>query len=298
MKSRNSSDVTHDTPDGQGSNDAQQRRMRIVQVKETIKENPIITTIRFNDTAPYPGKPGQFMMVWIPGLDEIPMGVSFIGPEKGFSVHALGEATEALSDLKAGDKIGIRGPLGNGFSLPKKGKRVLAVVGGTGIAPVTPLLESMAQDGYDVTVCIGAKTKEQLFMVGHLEKAGVKVRISTDDGTLGAKGFVTAPAIELMHEFGPYKEGSQENGFAMIYTCGPEVMMKKLLQQAQHLNIPIQLSLERYMKCGIGICDSCAIGGLQVYKDGPVFSGDILSLEQMEDFGNYKRSPAGKKERM
>ena len=280
------------------SDGADQRKMRMVQIKEIIQENPIITTIRFTDNPQYPGRPGQFMMVWIPGLDEVPMGVSYLGQEKGFSVHAVGEATEALSNLKACDKIGIRGPLGNGFTSPSVGKRVLAVVGGTGIAPVAPLLEELAIDGYDVTICIGAKTKTHLFMVRRLEKAGVKVMISTDDGTLGTKGFVTEPAAELMNDFGPYKEGSQENGFAMIYTCGPEVMMKKLLATAQHHNIPIQLSLERYMKCGIGICDSCAIGGLQVCKDGPVFDGATVSLEQMEDFGNCKRAPSGKKEKM
>jgi dihydroorotate dehydrogenase electron transfer subunit len=108
------------------------------------------------------------------------------------------------------------------------------------------------------------------------------VFVSTDDGTKGYKGYASDLAKNIL---------SKEK-FDAVYTCGPETMMKSLLSSCK--TIPLQASLERYMKCSIGICGQCCIGnGLRVCADGPIFSGKIL--QQVKDFGLYRRDPAGRK---
>ncbi|MDD5511591.1 MAG: dihydroorotate dehydrogenase electron transfer subunit, partial [Dehalococcoidales bacterium] len=223
-------------------------------------------------------KPGQFYMVWIPGIDEIPMSVSYIGKLKGITVRAVGGATKSLTSLKVGDKIGIRGPYGNGYKTPKG--KILFVCGGTGAASLAPLVENVGKKR--ATVVIGAKTKDEVLLKKRLEKSA-KVIISTDDGSCGIKGFATCAVEELL---------SKEK-FDQIITCGPEIMMVKIFQLAEAHKIPIQASLERYMKCGIGICGQCCMDGYTVCKDGPIFTGK--QLLQIKDFGKPHRDASGKR---
>jgi dihydroorotate dehydrogenase electron transfer subunit len=248
---------------------------KIVDIAETKKETGNIKTIRFK----YDKKvnPGQFFMVWIPSVDEIPMSASYTGNLKGVTVERIGEATSALHKMKKGDKIGIRGPYGNGFKTPKG--RVLFVAGGTGIIPVASLVEKIKKK--NAVVVFGVKTKKELFFMDRIKKSCSKLLISTDDGSFGYHGFASDLAKEVL--------GKEK--FSQIITCGPEIMMKKILDFGSEYKIPVQASLERYMKCGIGICDSCAINGYHVCKDGPVFDDKIL--RKMEDFGEFKRDASG-----
>jgi len=250
---------------------------KIVKIAETKKETNNIKTIRFK----YDKKisPGQFFMVWIPGVDEIPMSASYTGNLKGVTVERIGEATSALHNLKAGDKIGIRGPYGNGFRTPKG--RVLFVAGGTGIIPVASLAEKMKKK--NAVVVFGVKTKKKLFFMGRIKKSGIKLLISTDDGSFGYHGFASDLTKEVL----------EKENFNQIVTCGPEIMMKKILDLGLKYKTPVQASLERYMKCGIGICDSCTINGCHVCKDGPVFDDKIL--RKMRDFGKFKRDASGRR---
>ena len=115
-----------------------------------------------------------------------------------------------------------------------------------------------------------------------IKKYATELYISTDDGSKGTKGFATDVAEKLLND----------QRFASIVTCGPEIMMKKLMDMSN--NIPFQASLERYMKCGIGVCGQCCIGtGLRVCMEGAVF--DKKTLKKVEDFGKYKRDAAGRK---
>jgi len=126
----------------------------ITKIIEIKKENQDVKTITFR----YPGEidPGQFFMIWIPEIDEIPMSASYISKNiKGFTFKKIGEATNALFKLKKDDKIGIRGPYGNGFKL--KGKKLLFVAGGTGIAMIAPTVEIAIRNNIICTVIIGAK---------------------------------------------------------------------------------------------------------------------------------------------
>jgi len=225
--------------------------------------------------------PGQFFMIWIPGVDEIPMSVSEITKDvKGITFRKIGDATHALYHLKPGSKIGVRGPYGNGFKLT--GKHLLFVGGGTGIAMLAPAVEQARKRKLKSTVIIGVKTKNDLFFEDRLRRFGATVLVSTDDGSKGYKGFASDLAKDVL----------KKEKIDAVFTCGPEPMMKTLLSCCR--TIPFQASLERYMKCSIGICGQCCVGkGLRVCLDGPIFDGS--TLKKVEDFGVYKRDAAGRK---
>ncbi len=251
-------------------------RLRIVRIEEVRKEAKGITTLRFRDTVR--ALPGQFIMVWIPLVDEIPMSLSWVGERKGITVRSVGEATEALANMEVGGKLGIRGPYGTHFSI--EGKRVLIVGGGTGIAPLAPLVEKNKEA--EITSILGAKTAGELFMVERFE-AGGEVYISTDDGSAGFKGTAFSLAVKIM----------KKERFDQIIACGPEPMLKSIAEMGRKEQIPVQISIERFMKCGIGLCDSCAIGRYLVCRDGPVFAGE--ELLKTPDFGCFRRDAAGRK---
>jgi len=260
--------------------EAQVDRPRIVVVESNRKETPIVNTIAFKDKGAPPGRPGQFLMVWVPGVDEVPMSLTQLGDRKAFAFHRKGQATEALYALEKDDRFGVRGPYGHGFELGKA-KKVLAVGGGTGIAALSSLLDTK---GVKLTFAIGSKTAVDLLYEGRIKKAGCELVVTTDDGTKGRKGFVSVAAIELIKERDP----------DLVVTCGPEIMMLKVAEACIKARVPVQCSTERYMKCGIGICDSCSMGGLQLCKDGPVLDGKTLLT--MEEFGKWRRGPSGKRE--
>lgn len=248
-----------------------------------IRETPTIITLRTDielDAAP-----GQFVMVWVRGLDEVPMALSHPG---SITVQRVGEATEALSRLDVGDSVGIRGPFGNGFEVKVdgggKGNKIMIIAGGVGGAPLLPLAQQAHSSGLDVTTLIGARTADELLFEEHFSKCGA-VSIATDDGSKGHHGFITG-AMDLFNLA----------GFDQFYICGPELMMKSVLDilQAAGLEAMAQLSLHRYFKCGIGVCGACTIdpSGLRVCRDGPVLSGDLLIKSEL---GKYHRDAAGKK---
>ncbi len=224
---------------------------------------------------------GQFVMIWIPGVDEIPMSLSSANTTSTLTIQKVGEASETLGRMKPGDKIGIKGPFGKGFE--PTGQNLLFIAGGVGIAPLMPAIVTAQEQGKEITLAIGAASGDAIAFRDKLTSMGIDIRIATDDGSEGHKGFVTTLVEELL----------AGGNYDQILTCGPEIMMAKLLELANLNKIPIQCSLERYMKCGMGICGSCDIDGLQVCKDGPVFDGQTLA--GLEDFGKSKRDRSGKK---
>jgi len=248
----------------------------VVTVTEVIDETPTVKTLRFDRE--FAILPGQFCMVWVPGIDEVPMG--FSSPDS-ITVQKVGEATAALTSLTPGEMIGIRGPLGNGFT-PKG--RVLAIAGGVGVAPLYPL----AVNGSVDTFILGARTEAELVFARSLAVL-TDLKIATDDGTAGYHGFVTGVLDEQIDPL----------SYDTICVCGPEMMMKGILNRLSDAGIADrgQFSLHRYMKCGVGVCGSCAIDpeGLCVCRDGPVFTGDrIINSE----FGTYARDASGRRKRV
>jgi dihydroorotate dehydrogenase electron transfer subunit len=183
-----------------------------------------------------------------------------------------------LSNLRPGDLVGLRGPYGNGWDL--SAKRVLAVGGGVGMAPIITAVEAIG-DRNRVDVAIGARNIGEIIFEERARAASDDVRITTDDGSYGLKGTVVSLADEMM----------KAKPYDMVLGCGPEIMNRFLLKACNENNVPCQLSLERLMKCGAGLCGSCVIDGLRVCADGPVFTGDQVS--RLTEFGKCKRDDAG-----
>ena len=256
----------------------------IVKIEKIIEETPTVRTLVFFDEVFANVLPGQFAMVWIPGVNELPMSV-MISLEKGkgtFTVRRHGVASTALYNLKVGDYIGVRGPYGNSFTI-KQGK-LLLVGGGTGLVPLMRLLTFLKKTD-EVTVLMGAKTKEEVFFEKLanqlLEHNKHQVIVVTEDGTYGKSGLVTDVMEKLL----------TKKKFDAVYTCGPEKMMHKVVQLASVKMIHVQASLERMMKCGMGICGSCCVDEVLVCKDGTVFDGDYLLSNK--EFGYTHRNKAG-----
>ena len=253
-------------------------RIQVVRLLEISRETPTTMTYRFR--ADLGGRPGQFLMVWIPRYDELPMALSYLGAVKGITVRDYGDATHALAAFNAGERIGVRGPYGNTFRLA--GEKVLAVGGGSGMASMIAAIEGFAQQGAKVVTAVGAKTMDELLFVDRAV-ASSEVHLATDDGSRGFVGFVPALAEKLL----------DRQAFDQILTCGPERMMKAVVDLAGNRRIPVQASLERYMKCGIGICDACSIDSQLVCLDGPIFTGE--QIEAFEDFGRFRRDKSGRR---
>ena len=264
-------------------------KSRSAAVQEVRRLTEDVKLITFKDEQAARAKPGQFVMIWIPGVDEIPMSVSLTGPGDlaRIIVKRVGEATTALHNLRPGDVIGVRGPYGNSFKV--RGGRALVVAGGTGIAPLLPLARVLASSGVRTSLVFGAKSRAGLFLLDELERilAGRehRVLVATEDGSFGKRGLASDLAAEVL----------RQEKIDMIYTCGKELLTKEVFEIAKQAGVRIQASLERYMKCGIGICGHCVLDplGLRVCRDGPVFDGN--TLDRVTDFGAYRRDSSGRK---
>ncbi len=245
---------------------------RVVEIENIVVEAKNVKTFFFRDNSN--PEPGQFYMVWIPGVDEFPMSVSYTGKIKGFTVKKVGAGTEAMHSLHCGDRLWIRGPYGRGFKIISG--KALIVGGGSGMATLAPLIEILNNPD----VIIAARTADELIFRDRFKNA--RIHLATDDGTAGFKGLATELARKLINE----------NRYDILYVCGPELMIRAMVDIARERNMRIQASLERYMKCGIGLCDSCTINGYRVCVDGPVFSE--RELFEMDDLGKRWRAKSGK----
>ena len=246
----------------------------------------MIHSFWFKDEKLQAARPGQFSMVWVPGIDEVPMSVLAIHgrAETGVVIKKGGDVSLSLFEKKSGDKLWLRGPYGRPFD-PGPYNKLLLVGGGTGLVPLISLLGHI----YDreVTLVTGARTAAELlfreWLVHESERHDFKLFFATDDGTFGIKNQVPKVAEEVM----------KKEKFEAVFTCGPEPMMKQVYDLAVSRKCHVQASLERVFKCGVGICAACVIGPYLVCKDGPVFTDHELA--QMSEFGSTHRDLSGKK---
>lgn len=231
----------------------------ITKIKtETSKVKTFILNVSIN------AKPGQYVMVWLPGVHEKPFGVVTDKPLT-LSIAQVGPFTNLIHKIKVGQKITFRGPYGKSFKI--KGKKILLVGGGYGVVPLFFLAQSVPSNKRQfITVIIGAKNKSELVFVNKFKKLGCIVKVATDDGSKGYKGFSTSLAEAIL----------SKNKYDTIYTCGPEAMMKKIAMIANKNKIFCQVSIEKLIKCAVGICGECHCKGKLVCKDGPVFNSLIL----------------------
>jgi dihydroorotate dehydrogenase electron transfer subunit len=237
-----------------------------VKILEIVDENHKVKSFILD--VKLDAKPGQFVMVSITDVDEKPFTLSCLNPVT-VTVEKKGLFTEVMFKLKVGDKVGVRGPYGNGFTLNQKS---CIVAGGLGIAPLLPIAGEVSK------VIVGAKSEDDLIF---MDKLGSAV-VCTDDGSAGKKGFTTDILKELL----------KTEKFGVVYTCGPEIMMKKVFEICEEQGIECQASLERYMRCGFGVCGACVCGDQMVCKDGPVFSSEQLRM--LNSFGESALLKSGK----
>ena len=263
---------------------ARPETMRVRRLTGVTVEAGGMRSLHFRDGLCSRAAPGQYVMIWNPDAEEVPMSLATIDDD-GISsvlVQPVGDASEALCGLKKGDKVGIKGPFGNGYTI--LGASPLIVAGGTGVASLAPLAEALVTKDLKPTFVFGARSDDQLALRGRLERLlGDGLLLATDDGSCGFKGFASECASTLM--------GKRD--FDVVYTCGPELMMAAVFEEADERGIPVQASLERYIKCAVGLCGSCAIGPYRICKDGPVL--DSVQLREVRDeFGRTRMDPSGR----
>ncbi len=212
-------------------------------------------------------EPGQFVMAWLPGADEKPFSLVRADPVT-LTIARVGPFTTQICALRVGDSLWLRGPLGHGFVLPphatdRRQGAILLVAGGYGVAPLHFLAERALAEDWQVSAVIGARTAANLIFHRRLAALGAEVRVTTDDGSLGEQGLATEAAERLIAAGGAHR-------FEALYACGPEPMLAAVERLAQAYRLPAQLSYERTMRCGFGVCGTCAREGWLVCSDGPV----------------------------
>ena len=228
-------------------------------------------------------RPGQFVNLWLPGVDEKPYSVAADdGTTLRIAVCAVGPVSRRLAALQPGDRIGIRGPYGTTFTT-EGSRRIVLVGGGFGSAPLHFLGTQAQRQGAEVTIIIGARTQDLLMYLDICAQSGFRVIATTDDGSFGEPGRVTDPLRRLL----------EQGEVDLVQTCGPEKMMEAVVDLCHEHSIPCELSIERYMKCGFGICGQCACDGAIVCRDGCIFTGE--AARQLDEFGKYHRDKEGRK---
>ena len=227
--------------------------------------------LRLRSELPLPEiQPGQFVQVRV---DHSPStylrrpisihDVDFQQNEMKLLVQQIGEGTRHLAQAKEGDIINIVLPLGNGFTIPEKGEKCLLVGGGIGIAPLFYFAKVLNEKGLRPSLLLGGKLESDLICLADYQQLG-ETFVTTEDGSLGEKGFVTMHSVW------------QKQSFDKIYVCGPKPMMKAVAKLAIEKDVWCEVSLENLMACGLGACLCCVEdtvdGHVCVCKEGPVFN--------------------------
>lgn len=255
------------------------RHFRIQQIKRDTLDTFSLHLKSANGSCSFSFRPGQFNMIYIFGRGEVPISISGDSSKSDTLIHTIrkvGTVTQALSDLKRGQMLGIRGPFGNGWPVKEaEGKDVVIVAGGIGLAPLRPAFYAILarREKYGKVVLVyGARTPEDILYKEELRKwrsrFDLQVRVTVDQAKgkwYGAVGVVTTLIAKV--RFDPL------NTIAMI--CGPEIMMRFSVQELIKANVEkksIYVSMERNMRCAVGFCGHCQYGPVFVCKDGPVFN--------------------------
>jgi NAD(P)H-flavin reductase len=237
----------------------------------------------------WPFAPGQFNMLYVFGVGEVPISISGDPTRPGTLIHTtreVGAVTRAMRALKVGQAIGVRGPYGRGWPVEEaNGKDLVIITGGIGLAPLRPVIyHALAhREQYNKIVLLyGARTPEDILYERELEKwrsrFDLEIYLTVDRATgswCGNVGVVT----QLIHR-SPFDHA---NCLAMV--CGPEIMMRFTALELERRGVAldrIYVSMERNMKCGIGLCGHCQLGGSFVCKDGPVYRYDEVRAVIME----------------
>ena len=212
--------------------------------------------------------PGQFVMALLPGSDERPFSLAGDDPVS-LTIAAVGPFSHEIGQLRVGERLWVRGPLGRGYVLPTQPSHALLIGGGYGVAPLKFLAQRLLADGHAVSMIIGARTAEDLLLAEAVKRMGVKLWTTTEDGSAGMAGLATdaIPSVIAL-------AGSVDT---VVYACGLTGMLRAVASVCAARGLPFQLSWEAHMRCGIGLCGSCEVGvGWLTCLDGPVFDFNPL----------------------
>ncbi|MFW5924451.1 MAG: FAD/NAD(P)-binding protein [archaeon] len=229
--------------------------------------------------------PGEFVQVFVPGIGEAPISIAS-APEEGSTfdlvIREVGNVTGAIHDMEPGDSVGIRGPYGKGWGPERlKGRDLLFIAGGIGLPPTRSMIEKALanrEEYGDITILYGTTSPNDILHTEDIERwrerDDVEFRMTVDEVPEGTEwdgnvGVITTiiPPVDI----------DPENTTAMI--CGPPVMYQFVLEELEKKNLPeenILVSLERRMRCAVGLCGHCQMNDLYVCKDGPVFEYPVV----------------------
>jgi dihydroorotate dehydrogenase electron transfer subunit len=248
----------------------------LVQENEKLAQNLFLITLKPLEKIQKP-EPGQFFMLSTDnGFDPLlkrPFSIHrWFGSDLQLLYRVIGKATTILKGKKPGTSLELLGPLGNGFPAAGAKTRKVLVAGGIGIAPIFALAETLAAE--NPLVFIGARNQTEVLCIDKLKSLGITPVISTDDGSLGKKGFVTGSLK------GFFTQKARRASLYRLYACGPRPMLKEMSRFMKRLNLRGYLSLEENMACGLGACLSCIVntkrGVKRVCREGPVFKAEEI----------------------
>ena len=244
----------------------------VIEEINEINENVKLFRIRHGISA----DPGQYILIWAPGVGEAPFSISDLY-EGVFEllIAKKGRVTGYLFERNPEDVIRFRGPYGKGFSIIKG--KVMLIAGGYGVAPFPLLVRRLKEVGSRADVFLGFKDKSSVIELKSLKDMAGRVVVTTEDGSIGIKGMIT--------------DVIPNSGYDFAYICGKEKMAYEILRK---IRMDAEVSLERIMRCGLGICGSCALNGFRVCVDGPVFRKKDLLIS--EEFGKFWRGMSGLRE--
>jgi len=253
------------------------------RIQQRIQDNADTFTLELEPTngARIRFAAGQFNMLYVFGVGEIPISISGDPATPGKLIHttrSVGTVTKAMSELKTGDVIGVRGPFGTCWPVAQAaGHDVVIVAGGIGLAPLRPALYQLfaqREQFGKIVLLYGARTQEEMLYRSELEQWRARfdadVYVTVDRATGGWRG-----NVGVVTTLSPRAPFYPPETVAMV--CGPEVMMRFTVQALQKRGVStgqIYISMERNMKCATGFCGHCQFGPKFICKDGPVFSYD------------------------
>ena len=276
----------------------QSRLPRTYRIKDIKQETDMVRTYTFDGSLG--ARPGQFVMVWLPGVDEVPMSVAFDdGATTKITFFAVGDMTEELAKAQVGDLVGLRGPFGTHYEW-EPGQHIVLVAGGYGAAPMYFVAKETVQHGCTLEVIVGARSKEHLLYLTELESLPhVSLHVATNDGSQGYKGY-NVDILEKLLSICPRDSHDARNNkcspIDQVFACGPEMMLKRVSEITADHNVPSQLSMERYMKCGYGLCGNCVVEplGIRMCVEGPVVHNK--DCVKITEFGKFHRDAVGRKQ--
>jgi len=263
-------------------------------VRQVLKETADTFTLTLEPSEGVVGsrfQPGQFSMLWVFGVGELPISISGDPVERHrlvYTVRSVGQATHALVSRDVGETVGVRGPFGAGWPVEKaEGRDVLIVAGGIGLAPLRPVIYEVLRNRPKygrIVILYGARSPRDLLYRKELatwaRQPETQVLVTVDYGGLNWRGYVGVVTTL-------FKYARLQPARSLAMACGPEIMMRFVARDLETRGFAqesIYLSMERNMKCAIGFCGHCQYGPHFVCKDGPIFTYDQMRplLEKYE----------------